>query len=48
MINCEQDPKRKPINNSFLVCALRYNLDVATIPVKSVNKLIARVMLISK
>tara|TARA_Y100001933_G_scaffold140628_1_gene139499 strand:- start:26496 stop:26765 length:270 start_codon:yes stop_codon:yes gene_type:complete len=48
MINCEQQPRRKPINNSFLVCALRYNLEVATIPVNRVNKLMAMVMFVSK
>ncbi len=39
---------QKPIITSALVCAFKYNLEVATKPIEKINRLKASVILISK
>ena len=44
--NCDITPKVRPTSNSSLECALKYNLEEATIPISKINILIEKEMLI--
>ena len=44
--NCDTIPKVRPTSSSSFVCALKYNLEEATIPISKINILIEKEMLI--